>query len=115
MTKGRQLIADAIDNLDCTEQERSDIREHMRDSVDLMQVSSYAREIAESYLQMIRDITAEEAAQPKWTRLHHSSEGCKASCCTNLAMWEIQIEAVPGIWFTIKACSKHAGKETSEQ
>lgn len=115
MTKSKLLLSEAIGNLDCTEQERADIREHVKDN-DFAGIHYpwAARMVAEEYLQMIRDITAEEAAAPKWTRLHHSSEGCKASCCTSLAMWEIQIEAVPGIMFTIKACSKHAGKEETQ-
>lgn len=115
-TKSKLLLSAAIGNLDCTEQERADIREHIRDA-DITWVNDehHARKIAESYLQMIRDANTEDAAEPKWEQIHHAVVGCKASCCTALARWNIWVEVVPGIMFSVQACSKHAGKEESEQ
>ena len=115
MTKSKLLVCDAIDDLDCTPEERSDIFEHMRDA-DITHVNgaSHAREIAEGWLQMIRDANAEDNAEPKWQRAYYASSGCKAVDCMRQARWWMEVEAVPGIKFIIRACDKHAGKETEE-
>lgn len=119
MTKSKLLLSEAIGNLDCTEQERADIREHLRDNdINGIYSQSCAEMVAEMMLEKIRETDAEDtgiAMPPKWNKAYHTSQGCQAFGCTNPATWQIDVEAVPGIMFTIKACSKHAGKEDETQ
>ena len=116
MTKSKFLVAEAVDDLDCTPEERSDVFEHLRDT-DVVGINNrhHAREIAESYLQGIRDANAKDNAEPEWTRAHHTSQLCKASCCMAPATWQIWVEVVPGIRFSVYGCDKHAGKKSQCQ
>ena len=121
MTKSKLLVSEAVDELDCTPEERSDIFEHLRDA-DITHVNgaSHAREIAESYLQGVRDANAEDNAEPKWTR-HYWTRLClgydpgeRFPGCMVQARWEMLTE-INGTQFRIYACDKHAGKAIPDE
>lgn len=122
MTKSKQLMSDALDNLSCTVEEMDAIKEMLKDGYYDRIVSSYhAKQVAETLLETARDAIAEDTAKPKWERYHWGVRLCNGydgserfPHCMVQATHEI-ITDINGTQFRVYACDKHAGKEQNDE